>query len=479
MKTFFTLAMTAILAAGLAAAPMGAQSRGSSSSASRSSSSQSTSRSSAAQTTSRSSAASTSRSSAASTSRSSASQSTTRSAAAQSTSRSSASQSSTRSSAAQSASRGSAASSSRSSASQSTTRSSAASSTRSSAAQSTSRSSAASTSRSSAAASTSRSSASQSTTRSSAGQSTSRSTAAQSTSRSTAASRSASDAPVVSRSVASNATRSGLSYESAGPTANRSHLNAPDDFMRIGEQRDVYRIPPRERDYLPYNRPGRFYGVDPHYYGYRVHHLPPRYRRYTYWGVDYYFYDGIYYRPWGNVYVVCRPPFGVTFEVSLLGATLRAVNFAYYCNSYRVYSAIDANNRIIDQQNLIIAQNNATIAAQNSAMALNTTHANTAYSLANSLGLVQSYAYANEPYYYQDGVFYRVNAAGQYEVIVPPAGALVGELPDDYETITLGGQEFYKVDDTVYRLTLVNGVPQLEVLGQMYGNLARQYNLYR
>ena len=446
MKTFFTLAMTAILAAGLAAAPMGAQSRGSSSSASRSSSSQSTSRSSAAQTTSRSSAASTSRSSAASTSRSSASQSTTRSSAAQTTSRSTAAQSTSRSSSA---------SASRSGASQSTTRS--------SAAQSTSRSTAA---------STSRSSASQSTTRSSAAQST--------TSRSTAASRSGSvSAPVVSRSVASNATRSGLSYESAGPTANRSHLNAPDDFMRIGEQRDVYRIPPRERDYLPYNRPGRFYGVDPHYYGYRVHHLPPRYRRYTYWGVDYFFYDGIYYRPWGNVYVVCRPPFGVTFEVSLLGATLRAVNFAYYCNSYRVYSAIDANNRIIDQQNLIIAQNNATIAAQNSAMALNTTHANTAYTLANSLGLVQSYAYANEPYYYQDGVFYRINAAGQYEVIVPPAGALVGELPDDYETITLGGQEFYKVDDTVYRLTLVNGVPQLEVLGQMYGNLARQYNLYR
>ena len=455
MKTFFTLAMTAILAAGLAAAPMGAQSRGSSSSASRSSSSQSTTRSSAAQSTSRGSAA-------------------------QTTSRSSAAQTTSRSTAAQSTSRSSSASASRSGASQSTTRSSAAQTTsRSSATQSTSRSSAASTSRSGASQSTTRSSAGQSTSRSTAAQTTSRSTAAQTTSRSTAASRSASDAPVVSRAAASNATRSGLSYNTAEPTANRSHLNAPDDFMRIGEQRDVYRIPPRERDYLPYNRPGRFYGVDPHYYGYRVHHLPPRYRRYTYWGVDYYFYDGIYYRPWRNVYVVCRPPFGVTFEVSLLGATLRAVNFAYYCNSYRVYSAIDANNRIIDQQNLIIAQNNATIAAQNSAMALNTTHANTAYSLANSLGLVQSYAYANEPYYYQDGVFYRVNAAGQYEVIVPPAGALVGELPDDYETITLGGQEFYKVDDTVYRLTLVNGVPQLEVLGQMYGNLARQYNLYR
>ena len=67
---------------------------------------------------------------------------------------------------------------------------------------------------------------------------------------------------------------------------------------------------------------------------------------------------------------------------------------------------------------------------------------------------------------------------GQYEVIVPPAGALVEELPDDYDTITLDGVPYYKVDDTVYRTTLVEGKPYLEVLGQMYGKLAQQHNYY-
>ena len=128
------------------------------------------------------------------------------------------------------------------------------------------------------------------------------------------------------------------------------------------------------------------------------------------------------------------------------------------------------------EQNRIIAQNNATIAAQNRAIALNSSRANDAYSLANRLGLAQSYAYADKEYFYQDGVFYIINSKGKYEVIVPPAGALVEELPDDYDVITLGGNDYYKVDDTVYRLTLVEGTPYLEVLGQMYGDLARQYD---
>ncbi len=248
------------------------------------------------------------------------------------------------------------------------------------------------------------------------------------------------------------------------------------DFMRIGEDRNVHRIPPRDRDFLPYDRPGHFWGHHPHYYGYRVNYLPPHYRRLHYWGIDYCFYDGIYYRPYGGYWVVCRPPFGVCIDMAISDLVFRTVRFSYYYNTYRIYNAIDANNRIIDEQNRIIAQNNATIAAQNSGFALNTTRANDAYSLANRLGLVQSYAYANQPYYYQDGVFYIVNSNGQYEVIVPPAGALVEELPDDYDTITLDGVDYYKVDDTVYRTTLVEGKPYLEVLGQMYGKLAEKYN---
>ena len=94
--------------------------------------------------------------------------------------------------------------------------------------------------------------------------------------------------------------------------------------------------------------------------------------------------------------------------------------------------------------------------------------AQAAYALANELGLIQSYAAAGSTYYYQDGVFYTVDANGQYSVIVPPAGALVETLPEDYDMVVLAdGKEYYKVDDTVYRVTIVEGKPYFEVLGQI------------
>ena len=62
--------------------------------------------------------------------------------------------------------------------------------------------------------------------------------------------------------------------------------------------------------------------------------------------------------------------------------------------------------------------------------------------------------------------------------IVPPAGALVKELPDDYDVITLGDEEYYKVDDTVYKLSIIDGTPYFEVLGQLTGSLAQKYDLY-
>ncbi len=271
-----------------------------------------------------------------------------------------------------------------------------------------------------------------------------------------------------------NATRKGLTSYNGSNVMKESKS----DFLRIGEDRNVRRIPPRERDFMEYDKPSHFWGHEPHYFGYRVHSLPSHYRRVTCWGIDYCVYDGIYYRPYGDIFVVCRPPFGVCVERAVTDLVFATVRFAYYNNTYRMYRAIDSNNRTIEEQNRIIAQNNATIAAQNSTIALNSARANAAYSVADRLGLVQSYAYADQPYYYQDGVFYIVNSNGQYEVIVPPSGALVEELPDDYDTITLDGQDYYKVDDTVYRLTLVDGVPYLEVLGQMYGDLAKKYNYY-
>ena len=86
---------------------------------------------------------------------------------------------------------------------------------------------------------------------------------------------------------------------------------------------------------------------------------------------------------------------------------------------------------------------------------------------AGGLSLSHSYVPAGTEYYYQDGVFYIVDAYGQCLTIVPPTGALVEYLPDDYVRFKRGSETFFRVDDTVYALTLVDGVPYFEVLGQL------------
>ena len=83
------------------------------------------------------------------------------------------------------------------------------------------------------------------------------------------------------------------------------------------------------------------------------------------------------------------------------------------------------------------------------------------------LSLSHSYISSGTEYYYQDGVFYIIDAYGQYITIIPPTGALVEYLPDDYVRFTRGGETYYRVDETVYALTLIDGNPYFEVLGQM------------
>lgn len=284
-----------------------------------------------------------------------------------------------------------------------------------------------------------------------------------------------------------NVTKTGLStvtsqmrtqpgFSSSGRDVSKTRGGMYDDF-RI-DNHSVQRIHPCDRDFIQHEKLHHFYGHHPHYFGYRVQILPPGYVRHTYFGVNYYVCNDIYYRPFRGHYVVCRPPFGVVVNAALADLAFSAVRFSYYSNVYNTYRAINENNRYIDQQNRIIARNNATIMAQNQAIAMNPGMAKSAYQIAEQLGLMQSYAYADREYYYEDGVFYIINDNGRYQTIVPPAGALVQSLPDDYDIITLGGVEYYRVDDTVYRLTLVEGAPYLEVLGQMYGSMARKYNSY-
>ncbi len=239
--------------------------------------------------------------------------------------------------------------------------------------------------------------------------------------------------------------------------------------IRPDHKPDLNRIHPRDRDFMPYHVPKHYWSHHGHCFGHRVRVLPAHVVRHYHHGHVYYCYNDIWYRPHGGYYVVCRPPFGTVLAADIIAdMTWAAVRYSYYNTVVNTYSQINENNKYIAEQNEIIAQNNATIAAQNQAIAMNQQLASQAYTLANELGLVQSYAAANSNYFYQDGIFYVMDANGQYKTIVPPAGALVETLPEDYDMVTLKGNEYYKVDDTVYKITISDGKPYFEVLGQLY-----------
>ena len=266
-------------------------------------------------------------------------------------------------------------------------------------------------------------------------------------------------------------TNTGTRQTTTRPT-NRVDTDRP---MEVNHP-DEHRVHPRDREFMHYNAPSYFWAHDHHCYGHRVRVLPSHALRHHWCGHVYYCYHDIWYRPYGGYYVVCRPPFGTVLAAQVISDMAWAsVRISYYNTVARTYDAINANNKliaeqnaVIEQNNRVIAQNNALLAAQNQAIAQGQKYAAESYAKANELGLIQSFADADETYYYQDGVFYSMGADGQYMVIIPPAGALVENLPEDYDMVTLKGDEYYKVDDTIYKVTIKEGKPYFEVLGQLY-----------
>lgn len=231
-------------------------------------------------------------------------------------------------------------------------------------------------------------------------------------------------------------------------------------------------VPPCERRPISHKNPSRFFDHGRHYYGYRVNRLPGSFHIDIFWGQKYYICDGVYYRLYDGTYYVCRPPYGYTFAYDAYAYSPVVCSFAYYSLYDRQYNIINQNYALISEQNRTIAQNNAVLAAQNAQIQQNTeqnTRRSTeSYALAVRLGLVQSYAAYGTEYYYDDGVFFVKGSNGEYETILPPAGALIEALPDDYSEVTLSdGNGYYLVDDTVYRLILDSGKPYFEVLGQI------------
>ena len=265
----------------------------------------------------------------------------------------------------------------------------------------------------------------------------------------------------------------GVAPQRPSPRPEPGHSFKPDQHRPVvpvqpGRNHVKPRIHPVHRDFITYDRVPRFWKSDYHYFGHRIRILPAKAILYRYFGIDYYCYDDIWYRPHGGYYVICRPPFGTVLAANLIAdIAWTAVRFSYYNTVADTYSQINENNAYIAEQNAVIAQNNAIIAEQNQTISQNAAQASAASRNADRLGLVQSYASAGSEYFYQDGVFYSKASDGEYKVIVPPAGALVETLPEDYEMVTLDGEEYYKVDNTVYKVVLNEGKPYFEVMGQM------------
>ena len=185
--------------------------------------------------------------------------------------------------------------------------------------------------------------------------------------------------------------------------------------------------PSRPRHHELHGDPARFSHHGRHHYGHYVTVLPPYYVHRVYHGRDYYYWNDVWYRYYAGRYWVCRPPFGYVFT-PLADAVLAAI----------VYNSLTAETEEV-----------RTVEAK-------------------SLNLIRNYAAAGTEYFYNDGVFFVRGEDGQYVVIVPPAGAMVDALPEDFEEFEFDGNTYYKVDDTVYRMTVSEeGKACFEVLGQL------------
>ena len=57
----------------------------------------------------------------------------------------------------------------------------------------------------------------------------------------------------------------------------------------------------------------------------------------------------------------------------------------------------------------------------------------------------------SDPYYYNEGVYYRPYNSGGYEVVEPPLNATVNKLPSNATVTVVDGQKYYQVGGTFYQ----------------------------
>ena len=233
---------------------------------------------------------------------------------------------------------------------------------------------------------------------------------------------------------------------SRGPRPNHSsaiaHNHRPGHApAAVHHHAPVHRGPAYARPYLePRHRPIPYHHHGYHYFGHRIHTLPIGYAVIRVGYRDYYYYDGIYYRPyWDGGYYICRPPLGTVIASTLFDVAMTTI-------------AINTIRNEIERAR-IAAELSGYYAARNANYTLRTSDDYYNTNLVNQAG---------QNYYYQDGVFYTLQN-GEYRVIEAPIGALVDEIPEDYDEIELGGKTYYQVEDTLFKPTIINGKLTFEV----------------
>jgi len=73
----------------------------------------------------------------------------------------------------------------------------------------------------------------------------------------------------------------------------------------------------------------------------------------------------------------------------------------------------------------------------------------------------RSFYVGPSPYYYYGGVYYKPYSSNQYEVVKPPLGAVVNELPPGAKVAVIDGKKYYQYSGTYYEES-INDNNQLE-----------------
>ena len=119
---------------------------------------------------------------------------------------------------------------------------------------------------------------------------------------------------------------------SRGPRPNHSsaiaHNHRPGHApAAVHHHAPVHRGPAYARPYLePRHRPIPYHHHGYHYFGHRIHTLPIGYAVIRVGYRDYYYYDGIYYRPyWDGGYYICRPPLGTVIASTMFDVAMTTI----------------------------------------------------------------------------------------------------------------------------------------------------------